>query len=53
MTLHLEHGHTSSVFMAAKLKKRQAQPNPYDSQSRTSAVGPNMANDSSFRALSH
>ena len=53
MPLHLEHGHTSSVFMAAKLKKRQAKPNPYDSRSRTLSVGPNMANDSSFRAWSH
>ena len=53
MPLHLEHGNTSSVFMAAKLKKRQAQPNTNDSGSRTLSVGPNLANDSSFRALSH
>ena len=51
MTLHLEHGNTSSVFMVAKLKKkRQAKPNPNDSRSRALSVGPNMANDSSFRA---
>ena len=50
MTLHLEHDHTSSVFMVAKLKKRQAKPNPYALQSGTLSVGPNMANDSSFRA---
>ena len=53
MTLHLEHGHTSSIFMVAKLKKRQAKPNPNDSRSRTLSVGPNMAYASSFRARSH
>ena len=41
MPLHLEHGHTSSVFMVAKLKKRQAKPNPNDLQLRTLSVGPN------------
>ena len=39
--------------MAAKLKKRQAKPNPNDSRSRTLSVGPNMANDYSFTAWSH
>ena len=51
MHLHLEHGHTSSVFMVAKLKKKQANPN--DSLSRTLSVGPNMTNDYSFTSLSH
>ena len=50
MTLHLEHGNTSSVFMVAKLKKRQAKRNHNDLQSGTSSFGPNMANASSFRA---
>ena len=53
MPLHLEHGNTCSVFMVAKLKKRQAKPNPNDSRSRTLSVGRNMANESSFRARSH
>ena len=53
MTLHLEHGQTSSIFMVAKFKKRQAKPNPNDSRSRTLSVGPIMANASSFRAWSH
>ena len=32
MTLHLEHWNTSSVFMVAKLKKRQAKRNHNDLQ---------------------
>ena len=54
MTITLQHGNTSSVFMVAEFKKkRQAKPNPNGSRSRTLSVGPNMANDSSFRAWSH
>ena len=53
MPLHLEHGHTGTVFMVAKLKKRQAKPNPNDSRSGTLSFGPNMANDYSFTAFSH
>ena len=53
MPLHLEHGHSSSVFMVAKLKKRQAKPNPNDSRSRTLSVDPNMANDFSCTSLLH
>ena len=39
--------------MAAKLKKRQAEPNPNDFRLRTLSMDPNMVNDSSFVALSH
>ena len=39
--------------MVAKLKKRQAKPNPNDSRSRILSVGPNMANANSFREWSH
>ena len=39
--------------MAAKLKKRQAEPNPNDFGLRTLSMDPNMVNDSSFVALSH
>ena len=53
MTIPLQHFHTGSVFMVAKLKKRQAKPNPNDSRSRTLSVGPNIANDYSFTAWSH
>ena len=53
MPLHLENGHTSSVFMVAKLKKRQAKPNPNDSRSRTLSGCPNTSNASSFREWSH
>ena len=53
MTLPWEHCPTCGVFMVAKLKKRQAKPNPNDSNFKTLSVGPNMVNDSPVGALSH
>ena len=53
MILPSEHCHTGGVFIAAKLKKRQTEPNPNDSQCETLSVESNMVNDTSFRALSY
>ena len=54
MTLQKEHCHTGSVFIAAKLKKKDRLNltlMTHDREPRQ--FGPNMPNDSSIRALPH
>ena len=41
------------MFMVAKFKKRQTEPNPNDSRLGTLSVSPDMVNDFPFIALSH